>query len=249
MADSEIDLDDLTRRMNGAVEALKKDFSGLRTGRASASLLDGVVVNVYGSDMPLNQIGTVNVPESRLISVQIWDRNNVGAAEKAIRNSGLGLNPATEGSTIRVPIPELTEERRTELSRIAHKYAEQAKIAVRHVRRDGMDTLKKMEKDGEVFTSPLEVALSYGVLLVCTSGGRWDLLLFLDRLLSLDAKDHASVPGAIFFRDFFFDDRPRRSITHRCKATLCDASFDQIIAHSVRALLRELLVALGSPEL
>ncbi len=150
MAESEIDLDDLTRRMNGAVEALKKDFSGLRTGRASASLLDGVVVNVYGSDMPLNQIGTVNVPESRLISVQIWDRNNVGAAEKAIRNSGLGLNPATEGSTIRVPIPELTEERRRDLTKVAGQYAEQGRIAVRNIRRHAMDELKRLEKSGEM---------------------------------------------------------------------------------------------------
>ena len=150
MADSEIDLDDLTRRMNGAVEALKKDFTGLRTGRASASLLDGVVVNVYGSDMPLNQIGTVNVPESRLISVQIWDRNNVGAAEKAIRNSGLGLNPATEGSTIRVPIPELTEERRRDLTKVAGQYAEQGRIAVRNIRRHAMDELKRLEKAGDM---------------------------------------------------------------------------------------------------
>lgn len=147
---AELDLDDIARRMDGAIDALKKDFGGLRTGRASASLLDSVTVNVYGSEMPLNQIGSINVPEARLISVQIWDRNNVGAAEKAIRNAGLGLNPAAEGSTIRVPVPELTEERRRDLTKVAGQYAEQARIAIRNIRRHAMDELKRQEKAGEI---------------------------------------------------------------------------------------------------
>ncbi|MEC9347888.1 MAG: ribosome recycling factor [Pseudomonadota bacterium] len=147
---AELDLDDVTRRMQGAVEALRKDFGGLRTGRASASLLDGVLVPVYGSDMPLNQLATIGVPEPRLISVQVWDRNNIGAVDKAIRNSGLGLNPATEGATIRVPIPELTEERRRDLTKVAAQYAEQARIAVRNIRRHAMDELKRLEKSGEM---------------------------------------------------------------------------------------------------
>lgn len=144
------DIDDLKRRMNGALEVLRQDFGGLRTGRASASLLEPIVVEVYGAQMPLNQVGTIGVPEPRMITVQVWDKSAVSSVEKAVRNSGLGLNPAVDGQLIRVPIPELTEERRIELSKIAHKYAEQARIAVRHVRRDGMDTLKKLEKDGEI---------------------------------------------------------------------------------------------------
>ncbi|MCL4677027.1 MAG: ribosome recycling factor [Alphaproteobacteria bacterium] len=141
---------DIQRRMNGAVEILSKEFAGLRTGRASVSLLDPITVEVYGTRMPINQIGTVNVPEPRLISVQVWDNANVRAVEKAIRESGLGLNPQIEGTTLRLPIPDLNEERRTELSKIAGKYAEAARVSVRNVRRDGMDALKKMEKDGQM---------------------------------------------------------------------------------------------------
>jgi ribosome recycling factor len=144
------DKTDIQRRMNGAVEILTKEFAGLRTGRASVSLLDPITVEVYGTRMPINQIGTVNVPEPRLISVQVWDNANVRAVEKAIRESGLGLNPQIEGTTLRLPIPDLNEERRTELSKIAGKYAEAARVSVRNVRRDGMDALKKMEKDGKM---------------------------------------------------------------------------------------------------
>src|ERR1700733_10957104 len=143
-------LNEFGRRMDGALEALRKEFGGLRTGRAPASLLDPVHVSAYGNDMPLNQVGTVNVPEPRMITVQVWDRGLVGAVEKAIRDAGLGLNPAADGSTVRVPIPELSQERRQELSKIAHKYAEHARVAVRNVRRDAMDSLKKMEKDGKI---------------------------------------------------------------------------------------------------
>lgn len=141
---------DIQRRMNGAVEILTKEFAGLRTGRASVSLLDPVTVEVYGTRMPLNQIGTVNVPEPRLISVQVWDNSNVRAVEKAIREAGLGLNPQIEGTLLRIPIPDLNQERRTELSKVAGKYAEAARVSVRNVRRDGMDALKKMEKDGQI---------------------------------------------------------------------------------------------------
>jgi ribosome recycling factor len=138
---------DLRRRMDGALDVLRKEFAGLRTGRASASMLDPVVVEAYGNTLPLSQIGTVGVPEPRLIIVQVWDRGNVKATEKAIREAGLGLNPQTDGQTIRVPIPDLNEERRRELTKVAAKYAEQARISVRSVRRDGMDLLKKQEKE------------------------------------------------------------------------------------------------------
>lgn len=141
---------DLRRRMDGALEVLRKEFAGLRTGRASASLLDPVMVEAYGNTVPLNQIGTVSVPEPRLILVQVWDRANVKATEKAIREAGLGLNPQTEGQTIRVPIPDLNEERRRELTKVAAKYAEQARVSVRNVRRDGLDLLKKQEKDHKI---------------------------------------------------------------------------------------------------
>jgi ribosome recycling factor len=141
---------DLQRRMHGAVEVLKHDFGGLRTGRASTTLLDPVHVEVYGANMPLNQVATVSAPEPRLLSVQIWDRSNVSAVEKAIRNAGLGINPIVDGQSIRLPIPDLTEERRKELSKLAHQYAEKAKIAVRNVRRDGMDSLKQDEKRHEI---------------------------------------------------------------------------------------------------
>ena len=144
------DFDDVDRRMNGAIEALKREFGGLRTGRASTALLDPITVDAYGSKMPLNQVGTVGVPEPRLLTVQVWDKAMVSAVEKAIRESDLGLNPSSDGQLVRIPIPELSEERRRELTKVAGRYAEQAKIAVRNVRRDGMDALKKMERDGEI---------------------------------------------------------------------------------------------------
>ena len=143
-------LKDLRRRMEGAVDVLRKEYGGLRTGRASISLLEPVQVDAYGSHMPLNQLGTVSVPEPRMLSVQVWDRSMVKAVEKAIREAGLGLNPQTEGQVIRVPIPDLSEERRRELSKVAAKYAEQARVAVRNIRRDGLEPLKKKEKDGEI---------------------------------------------------------------------------------------------------
>lgn len=141
---------DLKRRMDGAIEALRKEFAGLRTGRASASLLDPVMVDAYGSQMPLNQCGTVSVPEPRMLMVQVWDKGLLKPVEKAIRDAGLGLNPQADGASIRVPIPDLNEERRRELVKVAAKYTEQAKVSVRNVRRDGIDALKKLEKDGEI---------------------------------------------------------------------------------------------------
>ncbi len=144
------DLSDTQRRMDGALTALHREFAGLRTGRASVSLLEPINVDAYGASMPMNQVGTISVPEARMISVQVWDRSLVSAVEKSIRDSGLGLNPMTDGQVVRVPIPALTEERRVELSRVAGKYAEQARVAVRNVRRDGMELLKKMEKDGDL---------------------------------------------------------------------------------------------------
>ena len=145
-----LSLRDLKRRMDGAVSVLKTELSGLRTGRASANLLDPVTVKAYGTQMPINQVGNVGVPEPRMLSVQVWDQTLVGAVDRAIRDSNLGLNPVVEGTLLRIPIPELNAERRQEMVKIAHKYAEQARVAVRHVRRDGMETLKKMEKDGEL---------------------------------------------------------------------------------------------------
>jgi ribosome recycling factor len=145
------DLKETERRMRGALTILKQEFGGLRTGRASAALLDPIVVNAYGgSPMPLNQLATINVPEPRLITVQVWDRSQIGAVERAIRESNLGLNPIGEGQLLRLPIPELNQERRQEIAKVAHKYTEQARIAVRNVRRDGMEHLKKMEKDGDI---------------------------------------------------------------------------------------------------
>ena len=141
---------DIQRRMHGAVESLKHDLGGLRTGRASTTLLEPVHVEVYGSNMPLMQVATISAPEPRMLSVQVWDRSNVGPVEKAIRSAGLGLNPVTEGQNIRLPIPDLTEERRKELAKLAGQYAEKAKIAVRNVRRDGMDALKQDEKKNEI---------------------------------------------------------------------------------------------------
>jgi ribosome recycling factor len=149
MADDAL-LKDIQRRMDGALEALRKEFGGLRTGRASASLLEPVTVDAYGSTVPLNQIANINVPEARLITVNVWDRGMVKAVDKAIRDAGLGLNPQTEGQTIRVPIPDLNEERRRELTRVAAKYAETTRISVRNVRRDGIETLRKQEKDGDI---------------------------------------------------------------------------------------------------
>lgn len=143
-------MNDLKRRMTGAVDVLKEEFAGLRTGRASSGMLDPVQVEAYGTMMPLNQVATINVPEPRLITVQVWDAGTVGKVEKAIRESGLGLNPQPEGSTIRVPIPELNEERRQELTKVAGKYTEQARVSIRNIRRDGMDQLKKLEKDGDI---------------------------------------------------------------------------------------------------
>ncbi len=144
------DPDDLLRRMDGAIEALRKEFSGLRTGRASTALLNNVTVEAYGTKMPMSQVGSVNVPEPRLLTVQVWDNSLVKEAEKAIRDADLGLNPQTEGNLIRVPLPDLSEERRIELTKVAAKFGEQARVAVRNVRRDGMDTLKKNEKDKEI---------------------------------------------------------------------------------------------------
>ena len=141
---------DLDRRMHGAVEALKHDLQGLRTGRASVTLLDPVTVEVYGSHMPLNQAATVSVPEPRMLSVQVWDKSNVGPVDKAIRSAGLGLNPIVDGQTLRIPIPDLTEERRKELAKLCSQYAEKARIAARNVRRDGMDNLQADEKKGEI---------------------------------------------------------------------------------------------------
>ena len=141
---------DIQRRMHGAVEALKHDLGGLRTGRASTTLLDPITVEVYGSHMPLNQVATVSAPEPRMLSVQVWDRTNVGHVEKAIRSAGLGLNPISDGQTLRLPIPDLTEERRKELAKLASQYAEKARIAVRNVRRDGMEALKTDEKKHEI---------------------------------------------------------------------------------------------------
>jgi ribosome recycling factor len=144
------EVEDLKRRMQGALATLKTEFQGLRTGRASASLVEPVMVEAYGSHMALKELASVSVPESRLITVQVWDKSVVSAVDKALRGSGLGINPVLEGQLFRIPIPELNQERRTELSKVASRYAEQAKVAVRNVRRDGMDRLKKHEKDGHV---------------------------------------------------------------------------------------------------
>lgn len=150
MSDSSLDFNNIKKRMDGAIQALKHELGGLRTGRASANLLDPIMVEAYGQSMPISQVGTVNVPEPRMVSVQVWDKSMVGAVEKAIRESNLGLNPVTDGTNLRIPLPELNEERRRELVKVAHQYGEQARVAVRHVRRDGMDELKKAEKDGGI---------------------------------------------------------------------------------------------------
>ena len=145
-----IDLDDIERRMDGALDALSREFGGLRTGRASASLLEPLSVEAYGAQTPINQVSTISVPEARMLTVQVWDQGLVKNVEKSIRESNLGLNPQTEGNLVRVPIPDLSEERRVELTKIAGKYAEQGRVAVRNVRRDGMDQLKKSEKAGDI---------------------------------------------------------------------------------------------------
>ncbi len=150
MSDNPIDLADITRRMEGALSALKSDLAGLRTGRASAGILDPIMVDAYGQQMPINQVGTVAVPEPRMISVQVWDKGMVAAVEKAIRESDLGLNPVVDGANLRIPLPELNEERRREIVKVAGQYAEQSKVSIRHVRRDGMEALKKAEKDGDM---------------------------------------------------------------------------------------------------
>ncbi len=146
----DFDIADIKRRMEGAVAAFRHDLNGLRTGRASASLLEPIIVHAYGSDMPMNQVGNITVPESRMLAVNVWDKQLVGAVDRAIRESHLGLNPMIDGTTVRVPIPELNEQRRKELVKVAHQYAENARIAVRHVRRDGMEVLKRLEKDHEI---------------------------------------------------------------------------------------------------
>lgn len=144
------DIDDLKRRMDGALEVLRDEFSGLRTGRATPALLEPVQVDAYGSSMPISQVGTISAPDARLLSVQVWDKSLISSVEKAIRESKLGLNPQTEGNVVRVPVPQLSEERRVEMTKVASKYAEQARVAVRNVRRDGIDGIKKMEKEGVI---------------------------------------------------------------------------------------------------
>ncbi|QRZ12253.1 ribosome recycling factor [Paracoccus methylovorus] len=146
--ENEIDTDDLERRMKGAMESLRHEFASLRTGRASASMVEPIMVDAYGSPTPINQIGTVNVPEPRMVTINIWDKGLVGKAEKAIRESGLGINPQLNGTIIMLPIPELNEERRRELTRVAAQYAEHARVAIRNVRRDGMDQIKKAKSSG-----------------------------------------------------------------------------------------------------
>jgi len=148
--DGDIDLSDLERRMDGAISALKSEFSSLRTGRASASMLDPVMVDAYGSMTPLNQVGTINVPEPRMLTLTIWDKGLVGPVEKALGESGLGINPQVDGTLIRLPIPELNEERRGELARVAAKYAESARVAIRNVRKDGMDQVKKAKSSSDI---------------------------------------------------------------------------------------------------
>ena len=149
MADG-YNMDEMDRRMNGAVATLKSELGGLRTGRASAALLDPVKVEAYGNTVPINQVGTISTPEARMITVQVWDKGLSKAVDKAIRDAGLGLNPQMDGQLLRIPLPELNQERRKELSKLAHKYAEAARVAVRNVRRDGMDLLKRLEKDGKI---------------------------------------------------------------------------------------------------
>ena len=170
--DLDIDVDDIKRRMDGALAALRHEFSSLRTGRASASMVEPVMVNAYGALTPINQVGTVNVPEPRMVTVNVWDKGLVGATEKAIRDSGLGINPVIDGTIIRLPIPELNEERRTQLTKVAAQYAENARIAVRNVRRDGMDQLKKAkaagmsEDDNKVWSDEIQEMTDAGIAAV-----------------------------------------------------------------------------------
>ncbi|MEO3999765.1 ribosome recycling factor [Mesorhizobium sp. CAU 1732] len=145
-----VDFKDIQRRMDGAISAFRNDLASLRTGRASSNLLDPIVVQAYGAPMPINQVATVSVPEPRMISVSVWDKQLVGAVDRAIRESNMGFNPIVDGTNLRIPLPELNEQRRKELAKIAHQYAEQAKVATRHVRRDGMEIAKKAEKDGDI---------------------------------------------------------------------------------------------------
>lgn len=149
MSNDGVDMNDLRRRMDGAIAALKTEFGGLRTGRASASLVEPVDVDAYGSKLPMTQVGTISVPEPRMITIQVWDKGLVGAVEKALRDSGLGINPVVDGQSVRIPIPPLTEERRGELAKVASKYAEETKVAIRNVRRDGMEAIKKADGVGE----------------------------------------------------------------------------------------------------
>ena len=144
----DFDIENIRKRMNGALESVKNDFKSLRTGRASSSILDNITVEVYGSIMPISQCATINVPEPRLITINIWDKENIVAIEKSIQNSGLGINPETEGNLLRLPLPELNEERRKEISKLAAQFAEQAKVSVRNVRKDGMDKIKKLKSEG-----------------------------------------------------------------------------------------------------
>ena len=145
-----LNLDDLKRRMEGAISAFSHDLAGLRTGRASVTMIDQITVDAYGSKMPIEQVGTISVPEPRTISIQVWDKGLVVSVEKSIQESGLGLNPQTDGQLVRIPVPELNEERRQELIKIAGKYAEQARVSIRNIRRDGMDSIKSMEKNSEI---------------------------------------------------------------------------------------------------
>lgn len=149
MAGPGVNMKDLEKRMDGALSALKSEFSGLRSGRASANLVEHIMVDAYGSNMPINQVGSVNVPEPRMISIQVWDKALVSAVDRAIRDAGIGVNPVVDGTNVRVPIPPLTEERRKEFTKVAHKYAESARVAIRNVRREGMDMIKKTEGVGE----------------------------------------------------------------------------------------------------
>lgn len=177
------DINGLKKRMEGALNTFHEEMKGLRTGRASTSMLDTVQVEAYGSMMPLNQVATVSAPEARLLTVQVWDKSMAAAVEKAIRIAGLGLNPAAEGQMIRVPTPDLSEERRKELVKVAHKYAEQQRVAIRNIRRDGMDDLKKMEKDGGV--SKDEIASKGDEIQKLTDG----FIKKIDETLALKEKD------------------------------------------------------------
>lgn len=187
MSTEAFDMADMKRRMQGALGVLKQELGGLRTSRASASLLEPIVVDAYGASMPLNQVATVSVPEPRMLSVQVWDRGMVSAVEKAILASNLGLTPNTEGQVVRLRLPELNQERRQELVKVAHKYAEQAKVAVRHVRRDGLDTLKKGEKDGDLSADEVE-RLSKDVQKATD-----DLIAEIDQTLAQKEKEILSV--------------------------------------------------------